>query len=77
MSGNPRLNLIFTAAIFNQVPGLDPLTKDEMDKAGLIEDDVGDSREESVPSACGSTAWAWRTCTSTTCSRTARTASHC
>ena len=46
VSGNPRLNLIFTAAIFNQVPGLDPLTKDEMDKAGLIEDDVGDSREE-------------------------------
>ena len=45
-SGNPRLNLIFTAAIFNQVPGLDPLTKDEMEKAGLIEDDVGDSREE-------------------------------
>ena len=46
VSGNPRLNLIFTAAIFNQCPGLDPLTKDEMDKAGLIEDDVGDSREE-------------------------------
>ena len=45
-SGNPRLNLIFTAAIFNQVPGLDPLTKDEMAMAGLIEDDVGDSREE-------------------------------
>ena len=46
VSGNPRLNLIFTAAIFNQVPGLDPLTQDEIDKAGLIEDDVGDSREE-------------------------------
>ena len=46
VSGNPRLNLIFTAAIFNQVPGLDPLTKEEIDKAGLIEDDVGDSREE-------------------------------
>ena len=46
VSGNPRLNLIFTAAIFNQVPGLDPLTKDEMDKAGLMEDDAGDSREE-------------------------------
>lgn len=45
-SANPRLNLIFTAAIFNQVPGLDPLTKDELDKAGLIDDDVGDSREE-------------------------------
>jgi len=45
-SGNPRLNLIFTAAIFNQCPGLDPLTQDEMDKAGLMDDDVGDSREE-------------------------------
>ena len=46
VSGNPKLNLIFTAAIFNQCPGLDPLTQDEMDKAGLMEDDVGDSREE-------------------------------
>ena len=45
-SGNPRLNLIFTAAIFNQCPGLDPLTQEEMDKAGLMDDDVGDSREE-------------------------------
>jgi plastin-1 len=45
-SGNPRLNLAFTAAIFNQCPGLDPLTQEELDKAGLLEDDVGDSREE-------------------------------
>ena len=44
--GNPRLNLAFTAAIFNQCPGLDPPTKEEMDKAGMMEDDVGDSREE-------------------------------
>lgn len=45
-AGNPRLNLAFTAAIFNQCPGLDPLTQEELDKAGLLEDDFGDSREE-------------------------------
>jgi len=38
--------LAFTAAIFNQCPGLDPLTQEEMEKAGLIDDDFGDSREE-------------------------------
>jgi plastin-1 len=46
VAGNPRLNLVFTAAIFNQCPGLDPLTQDEIDKAGLMDDDFGDSREE-------------------------------
>lgn len=46
VSGNQRLNLAFTAAIFNQCPGLDPLTEEEVKKAGLLEDDFGDSREE-------------------------------
>jgi len=46
VSGNPRLNLAFVAAIFNQCPGLDPLSKEELEKAGLLEDDFGDSREE-------------------------------
>jgi len=46
VAGNPRLNLVFTAAIFNQCPGLDPLTQEEIDKAGLMDDDFGDSREE-------------------------------
>jgi len=46
VSGNQRLNLAFTAAIFNQCPGLDPLTEEEVKKAGLMEDDFGDSREE-------------------------------
>jgi plastin-1 len=46
VAGNNRLNLAFTAAIFNQRPGLDLLTKEEMEKAGLMEDDFGDSREE-------------------------------
>jgi len=45
-SGNPRLNLAFVAAIFNQCPGLDPLSQEELDKAGLMDDDFGDSREE-------------------------------
>jgi len=46
VAGNNRLNLAFTAAIFNQRPGLELLTKEEMEKAGLMEDDFGDSREE-------------------------------
>jgi len=46
VAGNPRLNLAFTAAIFNKCPGLDPLSKEELEKAGLLEDDFGDSREE-------------------------------
>jgi len=46
VKGNPRLNLAFTAAIFNQCPGLDPLTEEELEKAGLMDDDFGDSREE-------------------------------
>jgi len=45
-AGNGKLNLIFTAAIFNQCPGLDPLTDEETKKAGLMDDDKGDSREE-------------------------------
>jgi len=44
--GNARLNLAFTAAIFNQCPGLDPMEEEELEKIGLLEDDVGDSREE-------------------------------
>jgi len=47
VSGNSRLNLAFTAAIFNACPGLDPLTeKEKADLAGMMEDDFGDSREE-------------------------------
>jgi len=38
--------LAFVAAIFNQCPGLEPLSKEELEKAGLLEDDFGDSREE-------------------------------
>jgi len=48
VSGNSKLNLIFTAAIFNQCPGLEPLTTEEVKKAGIMDDDKGDSREERV-----------------------------
>jgi len=46
VKGNPRLNLAFTASIFNQCPGLDPLSEEEIKKVGLMDDDTGDSREE-------------------------------
>eukprot|EP00954_Amorphochlora_amoebiformis_P012065 942529-Amorphochlora_amoeboformis.AAC.1 len=32
--GNPKLNLAFTAAIFNQCPGLDPMEEEELEKIG-------------------------------------------
>jgi len=46
VAGNPKLNLIFTAAVFNQCPGLDPVSEEEKKKFGLMDDDFGDSREE-------------------------------
>jgi len=46
-SGNSRLNLAFAAQIFNTNPGLEPLSEEEKaELAGMMEDDVGDSREE-------------------------------
>jgi plastin-1 len=46
-NGNSRLNLVFAAQIFNTNPGLEPLTEEEQaELAGLMNDDVGDSREE-------------------------------
>eukprot|EP01006_Ploeotia_vitrea_P043470 TRINITY_DN66736_c4_g3_i1.p1 TRINITY_DN66736_c4_g3~~TRINITY_DN66736_c4_g3_i1.p1 ORF type:complete len:621 (+),score=415.86 TRINITY_DN66736_c4_g3_i1:149-2011(+) len=44
--GNRRLNLAFTAAIFNQCPGLDPLNEEEMEKVGLDDEDSEGTREE-------------------------------
>lgn len=46
VKGNSKLNLAFTAAIFNQCPGLEEMTQEELEKAGLMDDDFGDSREE-------------------------------
>jgi len=44
---NERLNLAFTASIFNHCPGLIPITdEEEKELTGMMEDDVGDTREE-------------------------------
>ncbi len=41
-----RMTLAFTASLFSLSPGLESVSNEEMMKAGLMEDDVGDSREE-------------------------------
>ena len=47
VSGNIKLNTLFTAAIFNAFPGLDPPTEQELyDAAKLLDDDVEGGREE-------------------------------
>jgi len=49
--GNEKLNLVFVADLFNTCPGLEPLEEEEMEeinKIGLDEEDIGDSREERV-----------------------------
>jgi len=47
LAGNEKLNLAFTAQLFNTCPGLDPLKAEEEEQlAGLMDDDAGDSREE-------------------------------
>jgi len=46
-TGNQKLNLAFTADLFNHAPGLDPLEEKELkDMIGMMDDDVGDMREE-------------------------------
>ena len=45
-SGNPKLNLMLCAEIFNNCPGLKPTEQELIEAAGLLNDDVGDSREE-------------------------------
>ena len=47
ISGNPKLNTLFTAAIFNANCGLDPPTEQEKnDTAKLLDDDIEGEREE-------------------------------
>jgi len=47
VSGNSKLNLAFCASIFNSNPGLEPLSEQEqLELAGLMDDDVEGSREE-------------------------------
>jgi len=45
-TGNQKLNVLFTAAIFNECHGLDPPTQEEYEAAKLLEDDAEGSREE-------------------------------
>lgn len=46
VSGNPKLNLLFCAEIFNSCPGLTPTEEEKYAAAGLLDDDVEGSREE-------------------------------
>jgi len=48
-NGQEKLNLLFTAEIFNNFHGLEDLTKEEeeaYEKAGILDDDVAGTREE-------------------------------
>ena len=44
--GNGRMNSVFVAAIFNCKHGLQELTQEEFEAAGIIDDDIEGSREE-------------------------------
>ena len=46
LKGNAKVNSVFVAAIFNCKHGLEELNQDEIEAAGLIDDDVEGSREE-------------------------------
>ena len=46
VKGNAKVNSIFVAAIFNCKHGLQELTKEEVEAAGLIDDDIEGSKEE-------------------------------
>ena len=48
VDGNQKLNLAFCAQIFNTNPGLSVTEEELHDMAGLLDDDVGDTREERV-----------------------------
>ena len=44
--GNAKVNSVFVAAIFNCKHGLQELTQEEFEAAGIIDDDIEGSREE-------------------------------
>lgn len=44
--GNAKVNTLFVAYIFNTKHGLEELTKEEYDAAGMIDDDIEGTREE-------------------------------
>lgn len=45
-SGNKKLNTVFTSNIFNHKHGLEELTEEEYEAAGIIDDDIEGSLEE-------------------------------
>ena len=47
-AGNARVNTLFVAYIFNTKHGLEELTKEEYDAAGMVDDDIEGSKEERV-----------------------------
>lgn len=46
VTGNTKLNTIFTADIFNHKHGLEPLTTEQYEAAALLDDDIEGSKEE-------------------------------
>ncbi|CAI2361824.1 unnamed protein product [Moneuplotes crassus] len=46
VQGNPKLNTVFVADIFNHKHGLEELTQEEYEAAALLDDDIEGSREE-------------------------------
>lgn len=46
VSGNIKLNTVFTADIFNHKHGLEELTQEEYEAAAMLDDDIEGSREE-------------------------------
>jgi len=46
VKGNSKVNTIFVAEVFNTRHGLEEVTQEDIDKAGLIDDDIAGSREE-------------------------------
>ena len=45
-SGNEKVNTLFVAYIFNTKHGLEDLTQEEYDAAGMLDDDIEASKEE-------------------------------
>ena len=46
VKGNSKVNSVFVAAIFNTKTGLQELTQEEFEAAGLIDDDIEGARDE-------------------------------
>lgn len=46
LKGNAKVNSVFVAAVFNCKHGLQELTQEEIEQAGIIDDDIEGTREE-------------------------------